>query len=63
IDLDQALEALKKFEPQQAKIVELRFFGGLSIEDAAHVLDISPATIKREWAIAKTWLYRRLKTE
>ena len=63
IDLDQALEALKEFEPQQAKIVELRFFGGLSIEDAAHVLDISPATVKREWAIAKTWLYRRLKTE
>lgn len=60
IELDQALEALAKFEPRQHGIVELRFFGGLSIDETAHVLSISPATVKREWAIAKTWLYRRL---
>ncbi|MFM9903950.1 MAG: sigma-70 family RNA polymerase sigma factor [Pyrinomonadaceae bacterium] len=63
IDLNESLEALEDFEPQQAKIVELRFFGGLSIEETAHVLSVSPATVKREWAIAKTWLYRRLKSE
>ena len=63
LELNEALDALAEFEPQQAKIVELRFFGGLSIEETAHVLDISPATVKREWAIAKTWLYRRLKSD
>ncbi len=63
IDLHHALDSLAEFEPQQANIVELRFFGGLSIDETAHVLKISPATVKREWAIAKTWLYRRLKSE
>ncbi len=63
IELNEALETLANFEPQQARIVELRFFGGLSIEETAHVLKISPATIKREWAVAKTWLYRRLTSE
>ena len=63
IELNEALEALESFERTQAKIVELRFFGGLNIDETAHVLNISPATVKREWAIAKTWLYRRLKGE
>lgn len=63
IELNEALDALSVFEPIQARIVELRFFGGMSIEETAHVLNISPATVKREWAIAKTWLYRRLKNE
>jgi RNA polymerase sigma factor (TIGR02999 family) len=63
VELNEALEALENFEPMQTKIVELRFFGGMSIEETAHVLGISPATVKREWAIAKTWLYRRLKSE
>lgn len=63
IELNEALEALEGFDPMQAKIVELRFFGGLSIEETAHVLKVSPATVKREWAVAKTWLYRRLKSE
>ena len=63
IELNEALEALEVFDPTQARIVELRFFGGLSIEETAHVLKISPATIKREWSVAKTWLYRRLKSE
>jgi hypothetical protein len=61
--LDEALEFLEKYEKTQAKIVELRFFGGLTIEETAHALKISPATVKREWAIAKTWLYRRLTDE
>lgn len=61
IELDEALAALQNFDETQAKIVELRFFGGLTIEETAHALKISPATVKREWAIAKTWLYRRLK--
>jgi RNA polymerase sigma factor (TIGR02999 family) len=61
VELNEALEALNDLEPSQAKIVELRFFGGLSIEETAHVMQISPATVKREWAIAKTWLYRKLK--
>ena len=63
IELNDALEALERIEPTQAKIVELRFFGGMSIEETAHVIGISPATVKREWAVAKTWLFRRLKGE
>lgn len=60
MELNEALDTLTEFEPRQSKIVELRFFGGLSIEEAAYVLDVSPTTVKREWAIAKTWLYRQL---
>jgi len=63
IELNEALKALASIEPVQEKIVELRFFGGLTIEETAHVLDFSPAKVKREWAIAKTWLYRRLKDD
>ncbi len=59
--LDDALEKLAAFDQPQAKIVELRFFGGLTIEETAHYLEISPATVKREWAIAKAWLFRNLK--
>ena len=58
--LDQALESLAGIDPQQSRIVELRFFAGLSIDDTAEVLKISPATVKREWAIAKAWLYREM---
>lgn len=61
IELDEALIALQQFDETQAKIVELRFFGGLTIEETAHALKSSPATVKREWAIAKTWLFRKLK--
>ena len=60
IVLDQALEHLARIDSQQSRIVELRFFAGLSIDDTAEVLKISPATIKREWAIAKAWLYREM---
>jgi len=58
--LDQALEGLAGIDPQQSRIVELRFFAGLSIDETAEVLKISPATVKREWAMAKAWLYREM---
>jgi RNA polymerase sigma-70 factor (ECF subfamily) len=58
--LDQALEALSALDARQSGVVELRFFGGLDIEETAEALGISPATVEREWALAKAWLYRRL---
>ena len=61
IALDDALEKLAKFDKTQSKIVELRFFGGLTIEETAHAINISPATVKREWTVAKTWLFREIK--
>ena len=61
IALDEALVTLAKFDPQQARLVELRFFGGLTIEETADVLQISPATVKRNWSVAKAWLARELQ--
>ncbi|HUJ22600.1 MAG TPA: sigma-70 family RNA polymerase sigma factor [Bryobacteraceae bacterium] len=58
--LDDALQDLAKLDPQQGRLVELRYFAGLSIEESAEVLGISPATVKREWTAAKAWLYREL---
>ena len=58
--LDEALQALEAQDERQARIVELRFFGGLTLEEVARVLHISPATVKREWTIAKIWLRREL---
>jgi RNA polymerase sigma-70 factor (ECF subfamily) len=58
--LDEALERLATVDPQQGRIVELRFFAGLSVEETAAALDISPATVKRDWATAKMWLHREL---
>ncbi len=58
--LDEALRRLAELDPRQVKIVELRFFGGLSIEEAAELLALSPATVKREWSSAKAWLRREL---
>jgi RNA polymerase sigma factor (TIGR02999 family) len=60
VALDDALNALAQFDPQQCRVVELRFFGGLSIEETAHVLEISPATVKRDWFTAKAWLHHEL---
>ena len=60
MDLEEALQKLEKLDPQQGKIVELRFFSGLSIEDTANVLGISPATVKRDWAAARAWLFREV---
>jgi RNA polymerase sigma factor (TIGR02999 family) len=62
-DLDRALSRLEALDPQQGRIVELRFFGGMTIEEAAEVTGLSSATIKREWAVAKAWLYRELAAE
>ncbi len=59
--LDDALNRLANLDSQQSRLVELRFFGGLSIEETAVVLGISPATVKREWATARAWLQREMK--
>lgn len=61
--VDEALRQLEALDPRQGKIVELRFFGGLTIEEVAEVLQISVATVKREWATAKLWLQRELCDE
>jgi len=61
--LDQALAKLNELDPDQVRIVELRFFAGLTVEETAAALGVSPATIKREWAVAKGWLYRELTHE
>jgi RNA polymerase sigma factor (TIGR02999 family) len=60
--LDNALSTLAELDPQQSRIVELRYFGGLSIEETAAALDISPATVKRDWAMARAWLFREITT-
>ena len=60
VALDIALNRLEAIDPLQAEVVELRFFGGLSVEEAAEVLSISPSTVKREWALARAWLRREL---
>ena len=60
IALDEALKQLALIDPRQSRIVELRFFGGLTVEEAAEVLHVSPVTIKREWSTAKAWLYHEL---
>jgi RNA polymerase sigma factor (TIGR02999 family) len=60
IRLDDALESLSRLDPQQARIIELRFFGGLSIEGTAEVLKTSTSTINREWSLARAWLHREL---
>ena len=60
LDLDQALERLAVLDRRQVQIVECRFFGGMSIEETAEALDLSPATVKREWALARAWLNREL---
>lgn len=60
VALDDALHALAALDPKQSRIVELRFFGGLTIEETAEVLKLSVATIKREWSTAKAWLYHEL---
>jgi RNA polymerase sigma-70 factor, ECF subfamily len=59
--IDEALERLARLDPAQARIAELRFFAGLTVEEAAHVLERSPRTVKREWRLARAWLYRELR--
>ena len=62
IDLDGCLTKLAQQDEKQSRIIELRFFGGLTIEETAEVLKISPATVKREWAMARAWLFRQMKS-
>jgi RNA polymerase sigma-70 factor, ECF subfamily len=59
--IDESLERLTKLDPRQGRIVELRFFGGLTIEETAQVLRISPKTVEREWSMARAWLHGDLK--
>jgi RNA polymerase sigma factor (TIGR02999 family) len=61
VELDDALTRLAELDPEQARLVEMRFFGGLSIEETAGVLGVSPATVKRNWSVAKAWLARELR--
>ncbi|MGD0840750.1 MAG: sigma-70 family RNA polymerase sigma factor [Candidatus Acidiferrales bacterium] len=63
VALDGALDKLTALDPQQGRLIELRFFGGLSIEETAVVLGVSPATVKREWATARAWMRRELKKD
>jgi RNA polymerase sigma factor (TIGR02999 family) len=58
--LDDALSALSKVDPRKGRVVELRFFGGLSVQETAEVLQISPETVFRDWRMARTWLFREL---
>jgi RNA polymerase sigma factor (TIGR02999 family) len=60
LDLDRALQQLEQLDPQQGRIVELRFFAGLTVEETADALGVSAGTVKREWVLAKSWLYRAL---
>ena len=61
--LDEALNGLAAIDPQQSRIVELRIFGGLTVEETAEALGISPTTVKREWSMAKAWLHRQIKKD
>lgn len=60
VALDEALTDLEAIDQRKSKVVELRFFGGLNIEETAEVMSISPATVQREWSMAKAWLYREI---
>jgi len=63
VALDEALQKLQVFAPRQGRMVELRFFGGLSLEETAEVLEVSVATVRKDWSLARAWLYRELNQE
>ena len=63
VALDEGLKGLEQFDPRKSRIVELRFFGGLSIEETAKVLDVSPGTVMRDWTLAKAWLKKEINTQ
>ena len=63
VALDRALDALAKADVRKSRVIELRFFGGLSVEETAEVLQVSPDTVKRDWRLAKLWLLRELEGE
>jgi RNA polymerase sigma factor (TIGR02999 family) len=60
VALDDAMNALARLDPRKVQVVEMRFFGGLSVEETAEVLKVSPVTVMRDWSTAKAWLYREL---
>ena len=60
VEIDEALQRLEAFDQRQAKVVEMRFFGGLSVEETAEALGVSEPTVKREWAMARAWLHRQI---
>jgi RNA polymerase sigma factor (TIGR02999 family) len=61
--LNEALDELAQLDPRKSQVVELRYFGGLSLEETADVLEISAMTVRRDWRAAKAWLYRRMRDE
>ena len=61
--LDEALDGLARLDPRKSRVVELRYFGGLNIEETAKVLEVSPMTVRRDWRAAKAWLFKRMKEE
>jgi RNA polymerase sigma-70 factor, ECF subfamily len=63
VALDDAMNALARIDPRKVQVVEMRFFGGLGVEETAEVLQVSRATVKRDWSMAKAWLYRELARE
>ena len=63
IALDEALTRLQELDPRQSQVVELRFFGGLTVEETAEVLGISPKTVKRDWAVARAWLHGEMSKD
>ena len=63
VALDDAMNALAAIDPRKVRVVEMRFFGGLSVEETAEVLKVSPVTVKRDWKAARIWLYRELSRE
>jgi RNA polymerase sigma factor (TIGR02999 family) len=63
VALDDALNALARLDPRKVQVVEMRFFGGLSVEETAQVLKVSPVTVMRDWSTARAWLYRELTGE
>ena len=63
VAIDEALLKLAELDPQQSRVVELRFFGGLNVEETAEVLGVSPRTVKRDWSVAKAWLHREIGGE
>src|ERR1022692_1062976 len=63
VALDDALKDLERLDPRQSRVVELRFFGGLGLEETAEVLNVSVGTVRRDWSLAQAWLYRELSTK
>src|SRR5262249_10905687 len=63
VALHEALETLAKHDERKSRVIEMRFFGGLTVEETAEALDVSPDTVKRDWKLAKAWLLRELRQE